>query len=494
MKNIILSLSITLSFLFSSCAQQKNEFENRLIGIESEIEKLIEEYQAAGVAVAVVKDGESIFTKGFGYRDYENKLPVNEHTVFGIGSCTKAFTASLMGILEGEGKINLSDKPSQYIPELSFYDNSMNEEIKLHHLLSHSVGISGSRFDTSTVLFLPESNELVKKLKYFKQTNPIGEKFNYNNSLYGISGIVTEKVTGNSWDENISQMIFKPLEMKNSYTKYNNANLNSNFSYGYAVNSNDMPERVLPELIKGKLAAGAIYSTIEDMAKWTQVWIDEGVHNGKQIIPKQYINEATQPKQKISNNLTYGYGWIMQNIQGYQTIEHSGAISGYTSNVVMIPSKKIGLVILTNQTVSNISNKITNSILERLLEITIDETGHQIRFERKPNITLATINTTFNNDNPPSFSLSELEGDYFNPSFGNIKISLQDNTLYADFPLTKMRLQHQEGSVFIDYFTEEIPLFMNNYMEFSFGSNNNGEISQVSVNLDETPVIFKLKK
>lgn len=211
----------------------------------------------------------------------------------------------------------------------------------------------------------------------------------------------------------------------------------------------------------------------------------------QQIIPAYYISKATSPKQKISDNMDYGYGWIMQQLYGHQTVEHSGAISGYTSNIVMFPEEKIGIVILTNQSISNISNRITDNIVRRIFDINTEPTSQTIRYERTPEPPTLGANTILNLESKPSHPLEEFQGTYFHPGYGQIHINFTDSTLYADFPYTKFRLQHREANTFIDFFTEEIPLFMGNYMNFNFQVDSYGLIDAFLLNLDNTPVVFK---
>lgn len=264
------SILFILLVLVAACSQPQQAIDPRFQGIDVEIESLISEYHAVGLAVAIVENGEIIYKEGFGYRDYENKLPVDEYTVFGLGSCTKAFTATILGILEDEGRIKMSDKPSKFLPRLKFYNAEMDENIQIGDLLSHSVGVSGRGFDTSSCLFLSDKNSSVAKVKYFKPINELREQFNYNNTFYGFAGLIGESITDQPWSQNLSQYIFDPLEMKHSYASFQSASQQPNFSLGYAVNQRNTPVKVLPEEIPAKASAGEIYSSLMDMIKWVQ--------------------------------------------------------------------------------------------------------------------------------------------------------------------------------------------------------------------------------
>ena len=186
------------------------ENENRLNGIDQEIETLLNSYKAVGLSISVVKNNQIVYSKGFGYRDLENNLPVNENTIFPIASSSKAFTASLLGLLDFEGKISLKDKPSLHIPKLEFYNSDMDNLITIEDLLSHKSGLG--EINGTLVLFPERSKlEVIKKLKYIKPEGKPKDSWIYSNMGYTIAGTIVEEVTGESWEDNLKKNIFNPL-------------------------------------------------------------------------------------------------------------------------------------------------------------------------------------------------------------------------------------------------------------------------------------------
>lgn len=465
---------------------------------EEKVKELIENYHAAGLSVAIIKDGNLIYTKGFGYRDYEKKISVNTHTIFGIGSITKSFTASLLGILESKGKLTLKDSPIKYLPELKFYTKEMDAKIQLHHMLTHTTGISNISSESSAILFVTDSiKELLPRLAHLKPSASVGERLMYNNYIYTLLGMVGAEVTGQSWDENLESMIFRPLKMERTFSSYQQASsFNSNVSYGYAVDS-IQPVRVLPEIVPTRAPAGAIFSTAEDMSKWLQVFMNKGKANHKQVIPADYIPKAIQPYTLFSGNENdsasivthYGYGWITRNFKGLKRVEHSGGVSGYGSNAVFFPEKNLGIVVLTNQTSSSLSYAVTDVFVNELLQI--DDTLPEINYSQVHKITNPNTPTVINQKRKPSHALKAFTGKYQHPGYGELSIVLHDQTLYADFPLTRFRLTHREHNIFNDHFAEEIPLLMWNFMQFNFLEDTHGVINSLSLNFDSAPVIFK---
>lgn len=493
-KYIILIVFLSINTFYA----QNPISETSLTGLDKEVQELMEQYHTAGLAIAVVHKDQVIYSKGYGHRNIEKSLPVDEHTIFGIGSVTKSFTGSLLGILEDKKQLQLTDIPRKYIPELSFYNSTMDTSIQLHHLISHTSGIPHLSAESTAVLFgSSDKNELVKRLKYLPPSAEVGTQFIYNNLIYTLAGIVTERITGKSWEQNLSDMIFTPLGTTHTYANVYTAEKDANFAYGYAVDATNMPVRVLPEHVPMRSAGGNIYSSIDDMSKWVSVWMNHGRYHNMQILPEDYLKKATSPIQIMSLDTTqpvrhYGYGWMTHEYEGYPKIEHSGGISGYTSNVAMYPSEDLAIIVLTNQTGSNIVYRITDSITHRLLNIQpTNTTDPEIRFSNTFILEPENTPTTLNKEHMPTQALQAFTGTYDHPGFSECTISYEGGTLYATVPFTKLRLEHQEDNIFIDHFTEEMPLVYWNFLRLNFQENDNGEIDHVLINIDEEPIVFK---
>jgi CubicO group peptidase (beta-lactamase class C family) len=137
MRRILFSF-IAVLLLKSTIAQTTDK---RLAGIDTFINRILKEWSAAGVTVAVVEKNKVIMTRGFGYKDYENKVPVTENTLFAIGSCTKAFTSSLLAFPMKDGKLDLDKPVTQYLPELRFIDDELNNNVTARDMMSHRTGL-----------------------------------------------------------------------------------------------------------------------------------------------------------------------------------------------------------------------------------------------------------------------------------------------------------------------------------------------------------------
>ena len=351
------------------------EIENRLNGIDQEIEFLIDSYKAVGVSVAVVKNDKVIYSKGFGYRNLEEKLPTSANTVFPIRSATKAFTASLLGILESKTKVSLKEKPSFYIPKLQFYNDKIDDLITIKDLLSHKSGLGN--LDVSLILF-PENDRMktIERLKYLQPNGAINDSWIYSNMGYTIAGTIVEQVTGESWDKNVKTKIFSPLNMSNSFTNLQEMKSTNNFSYGYGM-SDGNTEKVLYEEYYSYSPAGAIKSTSNDMANWMLTWLNNGKFNEKQVLTEDYVKNATtihniMPQDGADSSVyLFGdsFGWRVQSFKGHYKVNHGGNTSGFSSQVVMYPNDKLGIAVLTNQQNSILPYIIADVITNRMLDL-----------------------------------------------------------------------------------------------------------------------------
>ena len=176
--------------------------DKRLKGIEKEFNSVLESTKAPGFAVAIVEGDKVIYAKGFGYADYENKIPADANTLFAIGSSTKAFTSALLGILREDGKLSLDDSPIKYVPDLRFYNNEMNSNIIIKDLMRHSTGLP--RHDGAWYFFPShDKDSLVARMQYQEPFTGVRQQWYYNNFGFLLQGVITEKITGESWEKNI---------------------------------------------------------------------------------------------------------------------------------------------------------------------------------------------------------------------------------------------------------------------------------------------------
>ena len=489
---IIALLLLTTNLTFG----QKTDL--RLNGLDTEIENVLKAYNAVGLSVAVVENNKTIYSKGFGFRDLKNKLPVTTNTIFPIGSITKSFTASLLGIIEKQNKLSLKDKPSLHIPKLQFFNDKMDNLISIEDMLCHKSGIGG--VDGTYVLFPADKREnLMPRLKYLKPNGAIKDSWIYSNFGYIIAGTIVEKTTNESWEKNIKDKIFNPLNMNNSSTSITEMSKTNDYSFGYGLN-NMKTEKVLFAELNNDKPGGAINSTVIDMTNWMTTWLNNGAFQNIEILPKNYIQEATSMKA-IDNGLPpevsdpnvytfgYGYGWKVNSNKGHYKVHHGGNVSGFSSQLVMYPTDNLGIVVLTNQNNSLLPYIVADIITNRMLKV------QRTEWNKYP-IKVSEINVVseetkgISTEKKPTHSLTDYCGKFSNLGYGTFEIVNENNILYAVFPDYKFKLEHQYYDIFVLKATKEIPQIMNPEFYLNFSLDNEGNISSIKINLQDEPVDF----
>ncbi len=490
MKKYTLVSILLISFNFSF--GQTND--TRLDGLEQDIETVMNLYNAVGLSVAVVKDNTLVFSKGFGYRNLENKLPVNENTIFPIASCSKAFTATLVGILDDEGKISLKDHPSLHIPKLEFYNSGMNNLIAIEDLLAHKSGLGNLN---GTLVLFPEKNtlKLIEKLKYIKPEAKVKDSWIYSNMGYALAGVIVENVTGKSWEENLKTTLFNPLNMRNSFTDLASMEKTNNYALGYGLSKGKI-KKVHYENYHNYKPAGGIRSSSSDMANWMMAWLNKGYFNGKQILPESFVRNATtihniRPNENEENVFLFGdgLGWRMESNGGNYKVYHGGNTSGFSTLVVTYPFQKLGITVLTNQTNSILPYIIGDIVRNRMLDLPqIDLKDYPVMVNDIyiPSKTTQELNPV----KKPTHNLASFEGAYTHKGYGTIKIKLKNGNLNAIYPTYQFFLEHLHYNVFVMKPIQEISQVMNPEFALNFKTNNNGEISSFTINLQSKPVEF----
>lgn len=484
--------TILLFALINSVYGQKSN--TKLKGLEQEIKALMKSYQTVGLSISVVKDNQIVYSKGFGYRDFDNKLPVNENTIFPIASCSKAFTASLLGMLDAKNKISLKDKPSLYIPKLQFYNSEMDNLITIEDLLSHKSGLGNLN---GTLVLFPEKNvsNVIQKLKYIKPEGNTKDSWIYSNMGYTLAGNVVEQITNKSWEENLRSSIFTPLNMINSYTNLARAKKTNNISYGYGL-SNGKTKKVLYEEFYNYKPAGGIQSSSKDLANWMIAWLNQGKFNGKQVLPQEFVAQATtmhniRPNKNEKDVFLFGdgFGWRMETSSGKYKVYHGGNTSGFSTLVLTFPFEKLGITVLTNQTNSILPYLIGDIVKNRMLDLQKADIKdypiivHDIYIPSE-------INKELNSQKKPTHNLSSFTGKYTDKGYGTIEIKLKDGHLYAVYPTYEFFLEHLYFNVFVMKSETEISQAIDPEFALNFKTSNSGEISSLTIKLQSEPVEF----
>lgn len=489
---------LTLALTLKSFGQSPTD--PRLKGLDTFALRILKEWNAPGVTIAVVEKNKVVYTGGFGFRDYEKKLPVTENTLFAIGSCTKAFTASILGMLEKEDKLNIDKPVRDYLPELVFKNDYTNKHATLRDMMCHRTGLP--RHDYSWYGSTASRNELLQRVQYQEPTFELREKYQYNNFMFLAQGLVIEKITGKSWEENMREKIFKPLGMNNTNMSVIDMEKSPNRSLAYSSAGNKI--KAIPyRNIDAIGPAGSINSCAKDMANWLITWINDGKFNGKEIFPSSYRAQAITAQISPGGGLPlgenpdvhmsgYGLGWGMNSYRGHYRVEHSGGIDGFITSTTFFPSDSLGIFVVTNQ--STPTTSIRNFIADRMLKLPYRPWGKTALADKlKADSTSKQAPNTDSLNRKTgthySHNIEAYNGEFENKGYGIIRIFREKDTTWVDYneagKRTKSYLEHYHYDFFRIRSTEETEN-PKDAPKIRFNTDEKGSIASLEIQMEPT--------
>jgi len=355
MKSKILITALVLSLSFTGYAQS---VQKQVKQLDTYIQNAIEVWDPPGLAVAVVKDGKVVFTKGYGTRTIGKNLPVDEHTLFVCASTTKAFTAAGLAMLVDDGKIVWSDHVIDYLPEFQLSDPYVTRELTIRDLLTHRSGLGNTDFLWSWMSISGDS--ALYKLRDVDPSYSLRSSFIYQNLMYLAAGKVIEKVSGQSWESFLKKRIYEPLQMNETYAKYKMVLEQDNKADAHIWVDEDIVK--VSQMNADEIGpAGSMWSSATDMAKWLQFLLNNGIVNGDTLIGESNFNELFKPQQIIPPNqfypsaeltkpnwTTYGLGWFQHDYRGKMVQFHTGSLPGMVAIAGLIPEENIGVYVFGN--------------------------------------------------------------------------------------------------------------------------------------------------
>jgi CubicO group peptidase (beta-lactamase class C family) len=420
--------------------------------IDELTERSMKAFDVPGIAVAVIKDGKVIHSKGYGVRSLNTMQKVDENTLFGIASNSKAFTAATLGILVDEGKIKWDDKVRDYIPEFKLYSPFVTEEFTIRDLLTHRSGLGLGAGD---LMFFPDSSDFTLKdviynLRFLKSTSSFRSKFDYDNNLYIVAGEVVARVTGKSWDEFVEQRIIQPLGMTKTAASFDRLKDNSNVIDGHAAVEGKV-KVIARSTIKVGHSAGGLNSNIADLSKWVLLQLNHGKFGdnlSKKLFSEDVHEEMWTPQTIIPvrnpgpynvHFASYGLGFGLSDVKGYKQVSHTGGLEGMVTQITMIPELNLGIIVLTNQQEGGAFSSITNQIKDAYFGIANTDRVKEYSANRGKALSSAKHLTDSIWSEIDAvrkagvkFDLNAITGTYTDAWFGEVTISIKNGKLRFD--------------------------------------------------------------
>jgi CubicO group peptidase (beta-lactamase class C family) len=455
-----------------------------------------------GLAVSIINKGE-VLHKCYGVRSIESLETVNPDTLFSIGSCTKSFTTMALGLLVQQGNLAWDTPIRQYIPDFELADTVASEQMTLRDLASHRSGLP--RHDVMWYGSSLSRKELYHRLRYLQPSKPFRYVFQYQNMMYMTAGYLIEQITGLTWEEFVAQNILCPLGMDRSTTDMAVVKNDDNAAQPHSGKTEGI--NVIPYYALDAVGpAGAIYSSLNDMAKWMLLHMNAGKHNGEQFIDSAILRtmhtaQIIMPPvpemvwrdyPEISLNMS-GLGWASLIYRGHSVVRHMGAIDGFVTQVAFIPAEDIAVIIMSNMNGNLLPAILTFELFDRLLGLdSIDWSGRFVAYmdDVQDRIAAAREQQVKNRqkDCPASHPLADYAGRYENPAYGVIQIEQHGTQLAAARDALEFTLTHYHYDTFVlENEKMEIPTLVTFYL------NPAGQISELRVPFEPAvdPIVFE---
>lgn len=435
------------------------------------VEATMRQFDVPGVAVAIVKDGKVVVAKGYGVKRLGDPAPVGPRTRFGIASNTKAFTATALGILVEEGKIEWDAPVIRYLPEFAMYDPYVTRELTVRDLLVHRSGLGLGAGD---LLWWPAStydrHEIARRLRYIKPATSFRSAYAYDNVLYLVAGELIERVSGQSWEDFVQSHILARVGMTGSNVRHSDAERGGDVATPHAMVDGTV-RPITPFASDNTNPAGGINSNAEDMAKWMIVQLDSGrLADGSRlfqptttrqlwrVVTPVPIGAAPAGLEHLLPNFNgYALGFGVSDYRGHKKLQHTGGLPGYVSLVMMIPDQRLGVVVLTNQESTLAFSAIGYHVIDHYLNA--DGVDYLAAFQRlqaqaQQQVAQAGRQAAVARDSTsgPSLPVAKYAGTYTDAWYGDVTVTLEGDRLVMRFGHTPQLvgdLQHWQHDTFV---------------------------------------------
>lgn len=471
-----------------------------LAGVDRDVDEALKGFAVPGMAIAVVKDGEVVFAKGYGVRDIETKAPVTPQTLFAIGSVTKSFTAVLVGTFVDEGVLNWRDPVRTWLPEFSLQDPVASAHANLVDLLTHRTGLP--RHDLVWYLGGKGATRqgLFQRLRHLPSSAGFREAWQYNNFMYMVAGIVTERVGKRSWEDLMKARLLGPLGMTRSVLSVDEVPGAGDFASGHGE-ADDALKKLPFRNIDPMGPAGSLNSSVTEMARWLMLLSGDGKVAGTQIVSASTVAAVMrpvtvmrpEPRPPERGPAMYGLGLAVEPYRGTTLVQHGGGIDGFISWIGVLPAERIGVVVLSNKSGDNPAPTLVGRrVLDRMLGLPkVDWIGKARAKMAEAKAKAKDVDPLAGRkkDAPPTRKLSAYAGRYGHPGYGELRIEVEGETLAAGVGDERVVLEHFHFDTWV------VPKDPNNPtagMKLTFATSPLGDLSSLSVPLQPgvDPIVF----
>jgi CubicO group peptidase (beta-lactamase class C family) len=330
--------------------------------VDAAVTQILQQFGQPGAAIAVVREGKVLFQQGWGVRIIGGSAKVDEHTRFQVASNTKAMTAAALALLVEDGKLGWDDRVIDHLPWFRLGgDPYITRDFRVRDLLSHRSGLSLGQGDLLIFGSDYSSREIAERLRFLDPPNGFRAGYAYDNVLYIVAGELIAEVSGKSWADFVADRILRPLGMKETAPSISRINLSDDVASPHDRHEG-RPVVVPFDSVSNALAAGGVVTSVSDWVRWMRLQLDSGrVEGDRRLWTPAQTKAMWEPQVAIPitdfpptlralqpNFAAYGLGWFLRDYQGLKLVTHDGGLQGMLSRTILVPEKRIGIVILTN--------------------------------------------------------------------------------------------------------------------------------------------------
>jgi CubicO group peptidase (beta-lactamase class C family) len=450
--------ALSLALSFRAAGAQRDPYP----GVDAYIANAVKTWKVPGLSVAIVRNDSVVFAKGYGTLSVGSTTPVDEQTLFEIGSTTKAFTATLAAMLVTDGKLRFDDRVIAYLPDFRLNDPVASAELTVRDALAHRGGVG--RGELMWLGSGVSRAEMIRRLRFLKAESPFRSRFSYQNMVFTVAGEATAKAAGTTWEALVKQRIFTPLGMTSTLATSRGMTA-ANVARPHGMERDSAFTRAF---MKGEhiAPAGAILSSARDMAQWIRFQLGDGTFGGKRLVGANALRETHTPQiltgqggpgrggdaAPVTVFSSYGMGWIVEDYRRNLAWQHSGGTEGMTAQVSLLPERKFGVVVLSNMAGAQLPGIVARYLLDRELGVASgDPSGDaytRMIAQRRIADSMQVVQAGQRAKSEPPVPLSALAGTYADSAYGEATISLDNGRLTLQRGEWRGPLEHWNASNF----------------------------------------------
>ena len=422
-------------------------------------------WKTPGLSVVVVKDDKVVFRKAYGVVELGKAAPFTTTTISVCASTTKAMTAVCMGMLVDEGKVKWTDRLQDVLPSFRLYDPYVTAELRVKDLFTHNAGLGNADM---LWIYGYSRDEILRRMRTLKPAYSFRSSFIYQNLMYVVAGELIHHLTGQSWEDFITQRLFTPLGMRHTY---------ASFQRSAAEGSHEIPHFMINDSIQpipsftydGVGPAGGVWSCADDMDKWMMFMLDSATtSDGRRLLTAGVYKELFKPQSIVTEEefyptqrlthphwTTYGLGWFQEDYRGKMVNFHTGSLDGAVAILGLVPSEHFGIYIFGNLDHSEVRHALMYKAMDlwgfhdnsrdwstdfyALYKGLKDEAKKREKEKEASRLPNAR----------PSLPLAAYTGKYTNETYGDAIITLSNDTLVMLLPnAIRMKLRPWNYDIF----------------------------------------------